>query len=65
MKTRLLVTHAVTFLPHVDEVMVMQEGQVVEQGDYTSLLASEGCLANLVVQQIQELDEDEADQGKV
>lgn len=61
-KTRILVTHAVTFLPQVDEVMVMQDGQLVERGRYTSLLASEGSFARFIVQHIKDLAEDEAEE---
>ena len=62
-QTRVLVTHAVTFLPQVDEVVVVAEGQVTERGTYTSLLASEGSFAKFMVQHIKELDEEEADKG--
>ncbi|KAG0701725.1 Canalicular multispecific organic anion transporter 1 [Chionoecetes opilio] len=62
-KTRILVTHAITFLPHVDEVMVVEEGRLVERGAYASLLASEGVFAKFVVQHIKELDQEEAGEG--
>ncbi|XP_045113643.1 multidrug resistance-associated protein 1-like isoform X2 [Portunus trituberculatus] len=60
-KTRVLVTHAVTFLPQVDEVVVVADGQVAERGTYTSLLTSEGSFAKFMLQHIKELDEEEAD----
>ncbi|XP_063864017.1 ATP-binding cassette sub-family C member 3-like isoform X2 [Scylla paramamosain] len=60
-KARVLVTHAVTFLPQVDEVVVVAEGRVTERGTYASLLASEGSFAKFMVQHIKELDEEEAD----
>ncbi|XP_042871644.1 ATP-binding cassette sub-family C member 3-like [Penaeus japonicus] len=47
-KTRLLVTHAVTFLPRVDEVIVLKDGQMVEKGSYNELVAKQGDFANFV-----------------
>ncbi|XP_047482005.1 multidrug resistance-associated protein 1-like [Penaeus chinensis] len=48
-KTRLLVTHAVTFLPRVDEVIVIKDGQLLEKGTYNSLIAKQGDFANYVL----------------
>jgi ABC-type multidrug transport system fused ATPase/permease subunit len=33
-KTRLLVTHAIVFLPKVDEIYVMINGEITESGSY-------------------------------
>lgn len=33
-KTRLLVTHAVVFLPRIDDIYVMVEGEITESGSY-------------------------------
>lgn len=33
-KTRFLVTHGISFLPTVDEIIVMKDGEVTEQGSY-------------------------------
>ncbi|XP_028983418.1 canalicular multispecific organic anion transporter 1 [Betta splendens] len=41
-KTRILVTHGVSFLPYVDEIVVLVEGKVSEIGSYKSLRASKG-----------------------
>lgn len=60
-----MVTHAVTFLPQVDDVVVVKDGRLVERGSYTSLLASEGNFAKFVVQHMKELSEEEADEGNV
>ncbi|CAL9687902.1 unnamed protein product [Knipowitschia caucasica] len=42
-KTRILVTHAVSFLPFVDEIVVLKDGIVSEVGSYNSLRASKGA----------------------
>lgn len=48
-KTRLLVTHALHFLPHVDNIILMDEGRIVEQGTYAELRSrSNGAFAKLV-----------------
>jgi ABC-type bacteriocin/lantibiotic exporter with double-glycine peptidase domain len=33
-KTRILVTHALHYLKYVDKVFIMEEGAIVEQGNY-------------------------------
>lgn len=37
-KTRILVTHAVQFLPKLDRVIVLEEGRIVAVGDYRDLM---------------------------
>lgn len=49
-KTRLLVTHAVTFLPQVDEVIVLKDGRLVESGSYSELIDNDGDFAQFIVQ---------------
>ncbi|KAF8656809.1 hypothetical protein AX16_002359 [Volvariella volvacea WC 439] len=40
-KTRILVTHALHFLPQVDYIYVLADGKIVEQGSYDALLAAD------------------------
>lgn len=44
-KTRLLVTHSIHFLPQVDEIVVLENGTILEKGSYSSLLAKKGSFA--------------------
>jgi len=37
-KTRVLVTHAVTFLPHMDQIVVIKDGSISESGSYEELI---------------------------
>lgn len=53
-KTRLLVTHGIIFLPQVDNIYVMKEGEVSEFGSYTELLSKKGAFAEFLIQHIQE-----------
>uniref|UniRef100_A0A8D0GQ32 Uncharacterized protein n=1 Tax=Sphenodon punctatus TaxID=8508 RepID=A0A8D0GQ32_SPHPU len=37
-KTRVLVTHAVSILPQVDNIVMMVDGEIIEAGSYQNLL---------------------------
>lgn len=60
-KSRLLVTHAVVYLPKVDEIYVMVNGEITESGSYRELLAQKGVFAEFLTQHIQEIDDDEGE----
>ncbi|KAM9364701.1 ATP-binding cassette sub-family C member 2 [Pholidichthys leucotaenia] len=47
-KTRILVTHGVSFLPHVDEIVVLENGVVSEIGSYNELRASGGAFSEFL-----------------
>uniref|UniRef100_A0A3B3ZS55 Uncharacterized protein n=1 Tax=Periophthalmus magnuspinnatus TaxID=409849 RepID=A0A3B3ZS55_9GOBI len=47
-KTRILVTHGISFLPQVDNIMVMVEGGVSEMGSYQELLKQNGAFAEFL-----------------
>uniref|UniRef100_A0A8C3WJS4 ABC-type glutathione-S-conjugate transporter n=1 Tax=Catagonus wagneri TaxID=51154 RepID=A0A8C3WJS4_9CETA len=47
-KTRLLVTHGISFLPQTDFIIVLADGQVSEVGTYTALLQRNGCFASFL-----------------
>lgn len=40
-KTRILVTHSLTFLPQVDWIVLLENGEIKQQGTYGDLLANE------------------------
>ncbi|XP_069851649.1 ATP-binding cassette sub-family C member 2 [Dipodomys merriami] len=44
-KTRLLVTHSIHFLPQVDEIVVLENGTILEKGSYNTLIANKGVFA--------------------
>lgn len=58
-KTRVLVTHGITYLPQVDGIVVLKNGEVSEMGTYKELLDKKGAFAEFLVQHITEADEDE------
>ncbi|KAG8935573.1 hypothetical protein FRC02_007501 [Tulasnella sp. 418] len=47
-RTRILVTHALHVLPHVDMVFVVDEGKITEQGPYKELLTHGGAFSRLI-----------------
>uniref|UniRef100_A0A8D0A0X8 ATP-binding cassette, sub-family C (CFTR/MRP), member 2 n=1 Tax=Sander lucioperca TaxID=283035 RepID=A0A8D0A0X8_SANLU len=47
-KTRILVTHGMSFLPYVDEIVVLVDGVVSEVGSYKSLRASRGAFSEFL-----------------
>ncbi|XP_040048069.2 multidrug resistance-associated protein 1 isoform X2 [Gasterosteus aculeatus] len=44
-KTRVLVTHGLSYLPQADLILVLVEGEVSEMGSYQHLMATEGAFA--------------------
>uniref|UniRef100_A0A8B9JVZ3 ATP-binding cassette, sub-family C (CFTR/MRP), member 3 n=1 Tax=Astyanax mexicanus TaxID=7994 RepID=A0A8B9JVZ3_ASTMX len=47
-KTRILVTHGISFLPQVDNILVLVEGIVSEMGSYQDLLKQNGAFAEFL-----------------
>ncbi|XP_060771637.1 ATP-binding cassette sub-family C member 2-like [Neoarius graeffei] len=47
-KTRILITHGISFLPHVDEIVVLVDGVVSEVGSYHSLRASKRAFSEFL-----------------
>ncbi|CAG7730370.1 unnamed protein product [Allacma fusca] len=49
-KTRIVVTHGVTYLPYVDRIIVMNNGEITESGTFKDLLNMKKAFAKFVVQ---------------
>lgn len=60
-KTRVLVTHGITYLPKTDNIYVMSYGEVSESGSYHQLLEKKGSFAEFLLQHLQEANEDAED----
>lgn len=59
-KTRVLVTHGITYLPECDNIYVLKDGEVSEQGTYKELLEKKGAFAEFLIQHLTEVNaEDE------
>nr|XP_034174731.1 multidrug resistance-associated protein 1 isoform X3 [Osmia lignaria] len=67
-KTRVLVTHGITYLPEVDNIIVLQDGEITEVGTYKQLLEKKGAFSEFLVQHLQEVYADngsEADLNEI
>lgn len=64
-KTRVLVTHALHFLPQVDYVYTVVNGRLAEEGTYAELIARDGAFSRFVrefgSQEVKKEDEEEAE----
>ncbi|XP_030761803.1 multidrug resistance-associated protein 1 isoform X2 [Sitophilus oryzae] len=60
-KTRVLVTHGITYLPQTDSILVITNGEISESGTYQELLAKKGAFADFLMQHIQEHSDNEED----
>lgn len=58
-KTRLLVTHGITYLPNVDEIYVVKEGEISETGNLQELIQKKGDFADFLIEHLQEANENE------
>ncbi|XP_053473518.1 multidrug resistance-associated protein 1-like [Ictalurus furcatus] len=47
-KTRVLVTHGLSFLPQADLILVMEDGQIIEAGSYAELLERRNSFADFL-----------------
>ena len=47
-KTRVLVTHGIHHLEHVDKIVVLKDGVVSETGDYRHLMKAQGAFFQLI-----------------
>ena len=56
-KTRILVTHGITYLPKTDHIIVLKEGKISEQGSYQELVERKGEFAQFLLEYMTEMDE--------
>ncbi|XP_063605857.1 multidrug resistance-associated protein 1-like [Penaeus indicus] len=60
-KTRILVTHGLTYLPKVEKIIVLKNGTITEQGSYKELIEKKGEFQEFLLQYLSEENEDEED----
>jgi ABC-type multidrug transport system ATPase subunit len=62
-KTRILVTHAISFLPEMDEIIVMKDGKISEIGTYAQLINAKGAFAEFLLDQLNQNEGGEGSGG--
>ena len=50
--TRIVVAHRLSTIVHADRIVVMDKGQIVQQGSYADLMQQQGPFAELAKRQI-------------
>ncbi|KAG4074217.1 hypothetical protein HA402_015520 [Bradysia odoriphaga] len=58
-KTRLLITHGISYLPFVDTIYVMSHGEITENGRYDKLIAQKGAFADFIIEHLSGMEDDE------
>lgn len=48
-KTRIFVTHTITFLPQSSQILVLKDGEISESGSYQELLERKGAFADFLM----------------
>jgi ATP-binding cassette subfamily B multidrug efflux pump len=51
-RTTIIISHRVSSVKHADQIMVMEDGKIVEKGTHAALLAAEGAYYSLYQQQM-------------
>lgn len=64
-KTRVLVTHSITYLREVDLIVVVKDGQISESGTYKELLDKKGDFADFLILHMQEENVDKVDKNEI
>ncbi|KAJ1363018.1 hypothetical protein KIN20_022767 [Parelaphostrongylus tenuis] len=62
-KTRILVTHRLSYLKSADKIVVLQDGRIIESGPYTVLMNRRGVFYKFV-EEYQSSAESEEEEGK-
>ncbi|XP_052851268.1 multidrug resistance-associated protein 1 isoform X7 [Drosophila gunungcola] len=64
-KSRVLVTHGVTFLPQVDSIYVLKMGEISESGTFDQLVKNKGAFADFIIQHLQDGNEEEEELNQI
>ena len=60
-KTRLFVTNAISYLPQVDEILVVKDGVIAERGSYQELQDAKGPFSEYLKEHLKEDIENETE----
>jgi len=64
-QTRILVTHGISYLPQLDQIIVMVDSRISEVGTYQELLDGKGAFADFLYSYLEteEAGDDADDEG--
>ena len=57
-------THGISYLPQMDQIVVLKDGKISEIGTYEQLLSSRGAFADFLIEQLQKEEENMNDDEK-
>ncbi|ENN74715.1 hypothetical protein YQE_08706, partial [Dendroctonus ponderosae] len=60
-RTTVIVAHRLSTIIHVDEILVLKDGEIVERGKHEHLIGQEGVYANMWKQQLENRDNSSAE----
>ena len=49
--TRIVIAHRLSTIRNCDRILVLDQGSIIEEGNYDELIARQGFFANLVARQ--------------
>ena len=55
----MLVTNAISYLPQVDHIVVLDQGRITESGSYHQLMAKKGAFAEFLKNYLLEQEDDD------
>ena len=61
--TRLVIAHRLSTIQNCDRILVMEEGKIVDEGTYDTLMAHEGLFRQMAIRQIAEADSGTEQEG--
>ncbi|MEI7694083.1 MAG: ABC transporter ATP-binding protein [Chlorobium sp.] len=64
LKVTIIISHRLSAVQHADEIVVLEEGRVVERGNHASLISLNGIYAEQWLMQAGQSDQSESDNGR-
>ena len=64
-QTRVFVTNAVTYLPQVDQIIVLKDGEISELGSYQELISHNGPFAEFIATYLNDVEEEGEESDKI